>query len=321
MVLGQGVAYVKGYEVRKIGTTFIDLFKARDFETDSGLTTRFAQLPFVNITNLFGTPDVGFVSDETEVFKKVRLLDTEHTTRGTALVNNDGTVFDIGRAKTRGIEYNSGSATGVFMSSATVTSNTYKHYMFDTVMFAHLNVLGAASGALTTGETLTGGTSGATGIVESITSLGAATITGVTAANPAVVTCSGGHNFTEGQQITIASVSGMTDINTNHTVKNPTATTLELHQVATSINSTPRLLILPVLLHILQAEQSHTQLLFYQMLMENLVLVKLLQAVHLVILLLFSLTLLVAKDLNKKNLLKQKLFRAQVVLPLLLMSI
>ena len=234
----QGKAYVKGYEVRKIGTTFVDVDKARDFQTDSGLTTRFAQLPFVNITNLFGTPDVGFVSDETEVFKKVRLLDTEHTTRGTALVNNDGTVFDIGRAKTRGIEYNSGSATGVFMSSATVTSNTYKHYMFDTVMFAHLNVLGAASGALTTGETLTGGTSGATGIVESITSLGAATITGVTAANPAVVTCSGGHNFTEGQQITIASVSGMTDINTNHTVKNPTATTLELSS-CNSLNSTP----------------------------------------------------------------------------------
>ena len=51
-------------------------------------------------------------------------------------------------------------------------------------MFAHLNVLGAASGALTTGETLTGGTSGATGIVESITSLGAATITGVTHGEP-----------------------------------------------------------------------------------------------------------------------------------------
>ncbi len=42
------------------------------------------------------------------------------------------------------------------------------------------------------------------------------------------MTCSGGHNFTEGQAITIASVAGMTDINTNHTVKNPTATTFEL---------------------------------------------------------------------------------------------
>jgi len=237
--MGAGVAYVKGFEVRKVGTSFVDLFKARDFQTDSGITTRFAQLPFVNITDMFGTPDIGLVADETESYKKVRLLDTEHTTRGTVLTNNDGKVFDIGRAKTRGIEYNSGTATGVFMSSASVTTNTYKQYLFDTVMFAHLNVLGAASGALTTGETLTGGTSGATGIVESITSLGAATITGVTAANPAVVTCSGGHNFTEGQQITIASVSGMTDINANHTVKNPTATTLELHAVATSTNSKP----------------------------------------------------------------------------------
>ena len=65
------------------------------------------------------------------------------------------------------------------MSNAAVTTNTYKQYLFDTVMFAHLNVKGAASGALTTGETLTGGTSGATAIVESITSLGTATITGV----------------------------------------------------------------------------------------------------------------------------------------------
>ena len=53
-------------------------------------------------------------------------------------------------------------------------------------------------------------------------------ITGVTAAQPPVVTMSAGHNFTEGQQITIASAAGMTDINTTHTVKNPTATTLEL---------------------------------------------------------------------------------------------
>ena len=232
--LSQGKAYVKGYEIAKHGTTYVDVDKAREFETDSGITTRFSQLPFVNVTNLHGTPDIGFVSGETEVFKKVRLLDIEHPTRGTVLVNNDGTVQDIGRAKSRGIEHNSGSASGVFMSSASVKTNTYKHYLFDTVMFAHLNVNGAASGALTTGETLTGGTSGATAIVESITSLGAATITGVTAAQPPVVTMSAGHDFKEGQQIIIASVAGMTPINTTHTVKNPTATTLELFTAAAS---------------------------------------------------------------------------------------
>ena len=68
-------------------------------------------------------------------------------------------------------------------------------------MFAHVNVTGAMSGALTTGDKLTGGTSGATGIIESITTAGSATITGATQADPVVVTCSGGHNFTEGQQL------------------------------------------------------------------------------------------------------------------------
>jgi len=230
--LSQGKAYVKGYEIAKHGTTYVDMNKARDYETDSGITTRFSQISFVNVTNLYGTPDVGFVSGETEVYKKVRLVDTEHSTRGTALTNNDGTIYDVGRAKSRGIEYNSGDASGVFMSTAALKTNTYKHYLFDTVMFAHLNIKGAASGALTDGETLTGGTSGATAIVESITSLGTATITGVTAANPPVVTMSAGHNFTEGQQILIASAAGMTSINTYHTVKNPSATTLELYTAA-----------------------------------------------------------------------------------------
>jgi len=237
--MGAGKAYVKGFEVKKIGTQFIDLEKARDFQTDSGLNTRFTELPFINITNLHGTPDVGFVSDETEVYKKVRLVDTEHATRGTAQVNNDGTVFDIGRAKTRGIEHNSGDASGNFMSSASVESNTYKHYLFDTVMFAHLNVKGAMSGALTEGDTLTGGSSGATAIIESITQAGVANITGVTQTSPPVVTISAGHNFTEGQQVNIENVGGMVELQGFRTVKNPTATTFEVHGFATATLSTP----------------------------------------------------------------------------------
>ena len=233
--LSQGKAYVKGYEIAKHGTTYVDIDKARDFDTASGIVTRVAQLPFVNVTNVYGTPDVGFVSGETEAYKKVRLVSAVHGTRGTEQVNNDGTVYDIGRAKSRGIEYNSGTASGVFMSSSSLTSNTYKHYLFDTVMFAHLNVYGPASGALTTGETLTGGSSGATGIVESITSLGEATVTGVSQANPPVVTCSGGHNFIEGQQVKFASVGGMTDLNGNfYTVKNPSSTNFELYDASTS---------------------------------------------------------------------------------------
>ena len=47
-------------------------------------------------------------------------------------------------------------------------------------MFSHVNVAGAMSGALTTGDKLTGGTSGATGIIESVSTAGSGTITGAT---------------------------------------------------------------------------------------------------------------------------------------------
>ena len=237
--LSQGKAYVKGYEISKIGTTYVDVDKARDFDTASGTVSRFNIGSFINVKDVFGTPDIGFVSGESEAFKSVRLVDEEHGTRGTVFGAALGYVYDIGRGKSRGFEHNSGSATGNFLSSVTVSDTVFKHYLFDIEMFAHVNVRGAMSGALTTGDTLTGGTSGATGVIESISTASSATITGVTVAQPPVVTCSGGHQFTEGQTITIASAAGMTQINTNHTVKNPTATTFELFNVPTATNSAP----------------------------------------------------------------------------------
>ena len=226
--LSQGKAYVKGYEIEKHGTTFIDLDKAREFETQSGSITRFEQLPFVNITELSNLPDVGFVSGETEVYKTLRLVDEEHSSRGTVLTSAGGTNFDIGRAKSRAIEFNSGTASTVFLSSSALTDNTFKHYLFDIEMFAHINTVGAASGSFTNGEIITGGTSGATGIFQSVSTQESSTITGATSANPVVVTCSGGHKLKEGQQVTISGVSGITDINGTHTVKDPTATTFKL---------------------------------------------------------------------------------------------
>jgi len=238
--LSQGKAYVKGYEIGKIGTTYIDVNKARDFDTSSGITTRFNVGSFLNVENVFGSPDINFVSGEVENYKAIRLVDEPHATRGTVFGTALAHVFDIGRAKTRAFEYNSGNAastdsgTTTALSNAATTGTIFKHFLFDIEMFGRVNVRGAMSGALTTGDTLTGGTSGATGIIESISVAASANITGVTIAQPPVVTCSAGHNFTEGQQITIASVGGTTDINTNHTVKNATATTFELFTVSTA---------------------------------------------------------------------------------------
>jgi len=246
--LSQGKAYVKGYEIAKIGTTYVDVNKARDFETDSGITNRFNVGSFINVENVFGSPDVNFVSGEIENYKALRLVDEAHGTRGTVFGTALAHVFDIGRAKTRAFEFNSGTAATTDSGTTTMLSNSitkdtkFKHYLFDVEMFAHLNVAGAMSGALTTGDTLTGGTSTATGTIESITTAGSATITGATVADPVVLSMSGGHNFTEGQNVTIANVVGMTQINGNHIVKNPTATTFELFTESTATNSAPQAL-------------------------------------------------------------------------------
>ena len=89
----------------------------------SGTVSRFNIGSFINVKDVFGTPDIGFVSGESEAFKSVRLVDEEHGTRGTVFGADLGYVFDIGRAKSRAFEHNSGSATGNFLSS--VSCNRY----------------------------------------------------------------------------------------------------------------------------------------------------------------------------------------------------
>ena len=252
--LSQGKAYVKGYEIGKIGTTYIDVNKARDFDTSSGITTRFNVGSFLNVENVFGSPDINFVSGEVENYKAIRLVDEPHATRGTVFGTALAHVFDIGRAKTRAFEFNSGNAASTDSGTTTALSNAatretvFKHFLFDIEMFGRVNVKGAMSGALTTGDTLTGGTSGATGTIEGISVAASANITGITQANPPVVTCSAGHNFTEGQQIKILGVNPDGDvmrdadgdsIDTFHTVKNPTATTLELFSFGTAPLGSP----------------------------------------------------------------------------------
>lgn len=62
-----------------------------------------------------------------------------------------------------------------------------------------------------------------------------ATITGVTQANPGVVTCSGGHSYTNDLIVFISGVGGMTQLNDKtYTVKNATATTFELYDATLS---------------------------------------------------------------------------------------
>lgn len=62
-----------------------------------------------------------------------------------------------------------------------------------------------------------------------------ADITGITKANPAVVTCSGGHSFANGDTVLLPNVLGMTNVlGVTYTVANATATTFELSGIDSS---------------------------------------------------------------------------------------
>ena len=229
--VGPGKAYVKGYEVQNIGTTYVDVDKPRTFDTQSGFGTNFEVENYVNVTNVYGTPDVGFVSGDSEAFKSISLHDTASSSRGTAQTASGGTVPLIGRAKSRGFEYSSGTQSADIMSSSSLTDSIYKHYIFDVEMFFHLNIVTATS--FTVGETVTGATSGGTGVVVS-SSTKDASITSITTASPGVATSSS-HTFKDGQQVTIHGTSNL-QIDSSvvaedqvFTVRNPTTNTFELY--------------------------------------------------------------------------------------------
>ena len=155
-----GKAYVSGYEVEKIAPTFKDINKARDFDTVNAGISTFDLGNFSFITNVYGTPDVTFISGESTAFKTIEFYDAANTTRGAA----NGNLIGVGRA--RSMEYSSGTVG----STATNTDAQYKLYMFDLRPFTKLTLSDTPSPTLIAthsngGVQVVGNTSGATGFV------------------------------------------------------------------------------------------------------------------------------------------------------------
>ena len=240
--LAPGKAYVKGYEIEKIGTSYVDIDKARDYDTSNNNKTRFDVENYVNVTNVYGTPDVTFVSGDVEAFKNINLFDTLTVTRGTQQSTTGVTVPQIGRAKSKGFELNTGTASSNIFASSGLTSAVYKHYLFDIEMFTHLNTKSATT--FTNGEKVTGSTSNAYGYVQSLSATKSSAVTSISVASPGVVTLNS-HSFKEGMQVTLT--GGTYSVNsvavstaTVYTVKNPTTNTFQLYTAdgVSSVNVT-----------------------------------------------------------------------------------
>ena len=158
--LSPGKAYVEGFEIETTAQKFVTIEKARDFDTVNNSTTRLNIGTSLDVTNIHGQPDIGTVSGETQAFKEITLLKKATASRGTGNVGSSTTLHTIGRAKPRFFEYKSGTAG----ATSGNTTSVYKLGLFNIDMFTHVVTTGSFTKVA--GETLTGGTSGATGIIE-----------------------------------------------------------------------------------------------------------------------------------------------------------
>ena len=210
VAMGPGKAYVQGYELETIATKYVTVDKARDFETVNNSTVGLQLGNFVDVTNIYGSPDVDTVTGETEAYKQVVLYKEATSSRGSANSGAGTDIHTIGVAHPRFFEYTSGTVG----ASSSNTSSKYKLGLFNITAFAHLRTTLAHS--LTTGETVTGGTSGATGVVEASSATVSAAISNMVGASATLtVTTSSAHNLSTGQRVTFDSVGGMTEVNGN----------------------------------------------------------------------------------------------------------
>ena len=165
-----GKAYVKGYSVEKISATNLTFSKARAFGTVNAGVSTFNVGNFVNVKNVYGQPDIGEISGETEPYREVGLYTDFTGTRGDASATggNGNTTrgYQIGTARTRTMEYSSGTQGN--------TEAIYRLYLFDVRMLTRLTLSTGNASAISPslfanhangGVQIKGVTSGATAFV------------------------------------------------------------------------------------------------------------------------------------------------------------
>ena len=138
-----GKAYIKGYKIEKISTTFIDVLKPRDTKLieEEAVTYETGNPIFVN--NISGSPSLGIGTTAT-----VSLLDKR----------KGGSGSEIGLARLYDFKAQSAS----FVNETT----KFETRLFDVKTFTNVKV-GTAITSISSGDHIQGGRSGATGFVRS----------------------------------------------------------------------------------------------------------------------------------------------------------
>ena len=138
-----GTAYIKGYRVERISTSFIDVEKPRTTKTIEQEAVTYTTGSPIFVNNIFGSPSLGIGTTAT-----VALLDKRRGGGGS----------EIGLARLYDFKAQSGS----FVNATT----QFETRLFDIKTFTNVKV-GTAITSLTLGDHIQGARSGATGFVRS----------------------------------------------------------------------------------------------------------------------------------------------------------
>ncbi len=103
-----GISYVNGFRQENVGAVRKDLLKARDVKTIENSKVDFEIGNYIRVTNVYNSPDIGDISDETTPYRPILLFDGAQTTRGT----RDSSANPIGVLRPRAFQHESNGSTG-----------------------------------------------------------------------------------------------------------------------------------------------------------------------------------------------------------------
>jgi len=164
--IGPGSSYVNGYEQENLSTVRKSILKARNVKNFNNGNTNFEIGNYFKVRNVYGTPDIGDVSNETTPYRPMLLWDAATDTRGSGPSAGNA----VGVLRCRAFQHEQDGALGAGSSSSN-ENGVYRLYAFDVRNFVKLtmsdtpNRTGSSAFFTTGGVQVTGATSGATGFV------------------------------------------------------------------------------------------------------------------------------------------------------------
>ena len=165
MRIGPGSSYVNGYEQENLSTVRKSILKARNVQNFNNGNTNFEIGNYFKVRNVYGTPDIGDVSNETTPYRPMLLWDAATDTRGSGPSAGNA----VGVLRCRAFQHEQDGALGAGSSSSNDNA-VFRFYAFDVRNFVKLTMSDTPSPTVISnftngGVQVTGSTSGATGFV------------------------------------------------------------------------------------------------------------------------------------------------------------